>query len=224
MKKYASSILITALVVATIVFVVFALKSNDKSSSNPPPTKVSDSDIKAIESGHATGPDNAKVVLTEFGDFQCPACGEVYQSLKVQVLPLVSGKIKFVFKEFPLTNIHKNAAAAALAAEAANAQDKFWPMHDLLYEKQSEWTEAADPLDNFVGYAQTLGLDTSRFRSEVQNKKYQDVITQDVNLGTKLNIPGTPTFFINGQVFNIKDTQKLNDLLDALNAAGANAK
>ncbi len=137
------------------------------------------------------------VVVTEFSDFQCPACQAVHEPLK-QLLAKYSGKVTFVYRYFPLTNIHKNAMLSAQAAEAAGRQGKFWEMGDLLFSKQTEWEGIADPHATFIQYAASLGLDQAKFAADLDSSNVKDAVTTDLTAATKYNLQGTPTIFVNG--------------------------
>ena len=147
---------------------------------------------------HSTVNPNAKVNLVEFGDYQCPACAAAYPIVEQLLAQYKSNpQVNFVFRNFPLPQ-HQYAQLAAESAEAAGAQGNYWGMYNLLYTNQDTWVNSTDPLSLFVGYATTLKLDVTRFKSEVQAGKYADVINQDAQDGTALGINSTPTFFING--------------------------
>ncbi len=137
------------------------------------------------------GPASAKVVVTEFGDFECPYCGGE-EPVVEQMLSDYSGRIRFVFKEFPLTSIHPYAELAAEAALAANAQGKFWPYHDMLYANQSAL--ARSDLD---AYASALGLNMNEFDTALDKGTYAAAVAADVAQGTSLGVNATPTFFVN---------------------------
>lgn len=162
------------------------------------PAPVGDKSKIIRDNSYKTG--SGDIQLVEFGDYQCPACGSVHPTIK-QLLKDYEGKITFYFRNFPLTNIHKNALAGAEAAEAAGAQSKYWEMHDKLYETQKDWSDLADPTDVFVGYAKDLGLDADKFKTEIVAKKYQTIIDQDAADATALNVQATPTFFFNGEQY-----------------------
>lgn len=145
----------------------------------------------------ATGSAQAKVTIVEFSDFQCPACRQAQPAIK-QILEEFPGQVRLVYRHFPLTQIHKQAMAAAELAEAAYAQGKFWETHDVLFERQEEWSVDKDKL---TAYAQELGIEAEG--------KYQDKIEADVRDGQRLGINATPTFFVNGRktsVVNLKTT------------------
>jgi protein-disulfide isomerase len=216
MKKNLPKIILGLLLVVIIGFVIFALSrpedpSTPASSNNRP--KVS-ADTAKLADGNFLGPVDAKVVVAEFGDYQCPACGKYHPVLKNEILPAYDGKIKFVFLNYPLP-IHKNAQSAAQAAEAAALQGKFWQMHDILYERQQDWDEQKDPYSKYEGYAKELGLDLNKFKSDYASQQVVDLINNQAALGDAFKVPGTPTFFVNGvQVDNSKGANSLKEAID----------
>lgn len=144
-----------------------------------------------IGSAPTDGPASARVTFVEFGDFECPYCGAeepVVQKLRSDY----AGRIRFVFKEFPLSSIHPFAELAAEAALAANAQGTFWPFHDALYAHQGAL--ARSDLD---GYATSLGLNRTAFDAALDQGTYASAVAADVAQGTSLGVGGTPTFFVN---------------------------
>src|SRR2546426_9729438 len=120
------------------------------------------------ERDHIEGPVNASLTLVEYGDYQCPYCGAAYPEVK-KVQKELGSELRFVFRNFPLTNMHEHAMDAAETAEAASAQGKFWPMHDFLYEHQATLGDPGVAL----GYAKKLGLDKERFESEITEHMYK---------------------------------------------------
>lgn len=159
------------------------------SSADKPITDI------AGEKKHVKG--SGSVTLVEFSDFQCPACLAVQEPLK-QILAKYEGKVEFVYRHFPLVNIHKNAQMASYASEAASMQGKFWEMHDLLFSKQAEWSGISDPKSKFVEYATTLGLDKDKFTADIDSQAAKDSVNTDVLASTRYRITGTPTFYLNG--------------------------
>jgi protein-disulfide isomerase len=143
-------------------------------------------------SDHIQGPKDAPVTLIEYGDFQCPYCGMAYPVVK-QVQGRMGESMCFVFRHFPLTEVHPFAEGAAEAAEAAGEQGKFWEMHDTLYENQN--TLAPEDL---VSYAQRLRLDVPRFITDLKTHAHAKRIREDFLSGVRSGVNGTPTFFING--------------------------
>src|SRR4029078_3820193 len=125
-------------------------------------------------------------------------------------------RINFVFRHFPLAQ-HKNAEIAAQAAEAANEQGKFWEFHNKLYATQDEWSELANPLDKFVGYAQELGLDVGKFKSDIADKKLAQIVKDDLNDGLKLGKNPPPTFYFNDQKYTgAFDSNTFNSKIEEL--------
>jgi protein-disulfide isomerase len=145
---------------------------------------------------HAQGPAGAKLTLVEYGDYECPHCGRAYPIVKA-VQNRLGTRLRFVFRNFPLSNAHPNAEAAAEAAEAAGAQGKFWEMHDLLFEHQ----DALERQD-LLRYAADLGLDVKRFASELAGAVHRPRVQEDFRSGVRSGVNGTPTFFINGARFD----------------------
>lgn len=150
---------------------------------------------------HTFGLENSKVTLIEYGDFQCPYCGDAYPQVK-SISEDYKSKITFVFRNYPLSTMHPNAKAAAAAAEAAGLQGKYWEMHDKLYTNQSQWENLTTDqrTDMFVGYASAVGVkDTAKFKADMADKRVNQKIDFDLALGNKFGVTGTPTFELNGK-------------------------
>ncbi len=141
---------------------------------------------------HAEGPTDAPLTLVEYGDYQCPYCGAAYPVVK-RVQKKLGKKLRFVFRNFPLTQAHPYALIAAEAAEAAALQGKFWEMHDLLYEKQTLLEPDSIPL-----WAEKIGLSLEKFRNDIEQGVVEKRIQEDRQSGIRSGVNGTPTFFING--------------------------
>jgi protein-disulfide isomerase len=144
------------------------------------------------ERDHIEGQVNAALTLVEYGDYQCPFCGAAYPEVK-KVQKELGSELRFVFRNFPLTNMHEHAMNAAETAEAASAQGKFWPMHDFLYEQQATLGDHSVAL----GFAKKLGLDTQRLERELAQHVYQKKIKDDFIGGIRSGVNGTPTFYVN---------------------------
>ena len=145
---------------------------------------------------HYFGSKDAPVRLVEYGDYECPHCGRAHQIVK-PLLAKLRSEVLFVFRNFPLAEAHPHAFVAAEAAEAAAAQGRFWPMHDLLFENQ-----AALELDDLVAYAEAVGLDTERFLRDLTSNAHADRVQADFLSGVKSGVNGTPTFFIQGERYD----------------------
>jgi len=141
---------------------------------------------------HEQGPASAAVTLLEYGDFECPYCGAAYLIIK-EIQEIMGDRLRFVFRHFPLTQIHPRAEPAAEASEAAGAQGQFWEMHDLLFENQ-QLLDAG----HLAGFAEALGLDTERFVRELEQGRHQKRVREDFMSGVRSGVNGTPAFFING--------------------------
>lgn len=167
----------------------------------------------ADDRDHIQGAADAAVTLLEYGDYECPYCGAAYPIVK-QVQEAMGDELRFVFRNFPITTAHPHAEQGAEAAEAAAAQNRFWPMHDLLYENQQR-LEAAD----LRGYAQRLGLDVARFERELDENVHAGRVHEDFMSGVRSGVNGTPIFYINGARYD--DSYDFDTLLAALQDAVA---
>ncbi len=201
------------LVIIALVFVgIFAFggkKSATTTSANAKP------------SSHIIGEGKTGITLVEYGDYQCPYCQE-YASVVKQVQQEYNQQIFFQFRNFPLVNIHANAFAAARAAEAAGLQNKFWEMHDALYNlaNWSVWTVASDPTKYFTLYAQQIGLDIPKYQSDYASSQVNNTINADMAAGNKLNITGTPTYFLDGKQISVAiDVKAFEKVINAEIAA-----
>jgi len=146
---------------------------------------------------HIVGPETARVTLVEYGDFECPNCGQAYPAVKL-LLKRFEHRVRFVFRHFPLTEVHPHAELAAEAAEAAGAQHRFWPMHALLFEHQLELKP-----NDLRGYAQQLELDLERFDYELKDQVYRQRVAEHVDSARRSGARVTPTFFINGAIVDV---------------------
>jgi formate-nitrite transporter family protein len=142
---------------------------------------------------HVLGPADAPVTLLEYGDYECPFCRGAFRDVH-RLLDRYPGKIRFVFRNFPITQAHPHAEQAAEAAEAAAAQGKFWEMYELLLRDSAELD-----LDSLLGYADRLGLDVARFRNEVMGNVYAEKVARDVSDGVANGVNQTPKFYVDGR-------------------------
>jgi protein-disulfide isomerase len=160
---------------------------------------------------HIQGPAEAAVTLVEYGDYECPYCGAAYPIIK-EVQERMGEGLRFVFRNFPITTSHPHAELAAEAAEAAAAQDRFWEMHDLLYENQQRLGE-----EDLRAYADQLGLEVEPFDQELAQHVHAERVHEDFMSGVRSGVNGTPTFYINGLRYD--DSYELETLLAALERA-----
>jgi protein-disulfide isomerase len=158
---------------------------------------------------HIRGSVNAPITIVEYGDFECPYTGRAYPVIK-ELTKQFNEKIYFVYRNFPLNDIHPYAQHAAEAAEAAAAQDKFWQMHDYLFEHQ----KALDD-HHLLEYAQKVELNIDRFKKEMSEHVYAPLINKSLKSGIDSGVEGTPTFFINGERY--EDSWDLDTLTSFLN-------
>jgi len=146
------------------------------------------------------GPNGAAVTVVEFSDFQCPACRFGVASMK-DLLALYGKDLRFVFKHYPLTRAHSLAKTAAMAAECAGRQGRFWEFHDLLYDKQAQWAKAEGGA-RLQDYARDLGLDRAAFADCLKDPAVSALVERDMKEGDEHWVVSTPTFFINGRRFS----------------------
>lgn len=186
-------------------------------------TDVSTIDVTTVQTAsaqngniadHTYGNMNSKVILIEYGDFQCPGCGSAYPNVKL-VKEKYKDKMGFVFRNYPLTTIHPNALAASAAAESAGLQGKYWEMHDKLYENQSSWEKLTGQArtDYFTSLASSLGIDTTKWLAELDKESVAKKIEFDQALGQKAGVSGTPSFFVGDK--NVGDKYYVGDKLVA---------
>jgi formate/nitrite transporter FocA (FNT family)/protein-disulfide isomerase len=175
-------------------------------------TATSGLDTSVSERDHTCGPDDAPVVLVQYGDFECPDCGDVYPVIQ-ELRDRLGSDLRYVYRHFPLTDPHPHSKRAAEAAEAADAQDTFWAMHDRLYEHQDSLTD-----DDLKDHAAELGLDTDRFATELDGHDHEDRVHEDFEGGLDSGVRSAPTFFIDGERYEGRYT--VDALLGALVEAG----
>ncbi|MEK9182351.1 MAG: DsbA family protein [Patescibacteria group bacterium] len=185
---------ISALVLGGIVFGMVKIASRNSPNNKEP---LSLADI-LTESDWIRGNKNAKVIITEYSDFQCPACAAYYELVK-QVHKDFGDNLAIVYRHFPLRQIHANAEAAALSAEAAGRQGKFWEMHDMIFESQENWKDEKNAQEIFSEYAGKLDLDAERFKLDLNLKELKQKVEADYQSGVKAGVNHTPTFFLNGK-------------------------
>jgi protein-disulfide isomerase len=150
----------------------------------------------------AQGPDTALVTLVEYGDYECPYCGQAYPIIK-NIQERLEDKLRFVFRNFPVTQAHPHGQHAAEAAESAGSQNKFWEMHDYLYEHQQELDD-----NHLRKYASVLEMDVARFDDEMAKHAHASRVREDFMSGIRSGVNGTPTFYINGIRYDDSSDEK----------------
>ncbi|HEV2883517.1 MAG TPA: thioredoxin domain-containing protein [Pyrinomonadaceae bacterium] len=196
MKRFAPVLIIVIVFAAAVIAGFWLFRAGPK--RDPLPGGPSASPTTPVAA-------NVVVTLEEFGDYQCPPCAELHPTLK-KLKQEFGSSLNFVFRNLPLSTIHKNALPAARAAEAARMQNRFWEMHDLLYENQSQWAEAQHPGPIFLNFARGLGLDLERFERDQDDKQVQLRIEADQDAAARLGIDGTPTILIEGRKLRVEAT------------------
>lgn len=199
MKRYLPFIIIAAVALSAIgagaaiyrtkkqrLAAVTAVNVHDPAGAKP-----------GAKPAHTRGSTKATVTVEEFADFQCPPCGGISGIVK-ELEKKNPDRLRIVFRHYPLKN-HANAVPAALAAEAAGLQGKFWDMHDHLFKNQSAWSKTPDPRALFTDYAASLNLDTKRFANDMNDEKLKSRVTADQERATSMGVSRTPSIFINGQ-------------------------
>lgn len=157
--------------------------------------------IVVTQSDWTKGSEDAQLVLVEFADFQCPACS-AYSPIISALSDEFGDELLIVYKHLPLVSIHPNAIPASKASEAAGIQEKFWEMHDMLYDRQDDWSGERNPKSKFVSYAEELDLDTVRFEEDYEGSAVEQKIQNDLTLATRLRLNSTPSFILNDQIIS----------------------
>lgn len=201
-KKTLISGIAGVLIMLAILFVAWKFSKIE--------TEQKKTDMTVTLEDHIRGNKKSSVVVIEYSDFQCPSC-KIFSEMMKPLIKKYEKKVLFVFRHYPL-KIHKNAKKAAIAAEAASLQKKFWEMHDILFEKQNEWSTKKSPETLFISYAKKIGLETNKFKEDIKNPMLEKKIEKAILHATQLGIYQTPSLFINGEtfenIFTIKDVEE----------------
>jgi protein-disulfide isomerase len=175
--------------------------------------------LNLAEDDPSIGPANAPVTIVEFSDYQCPYCKNWYDETFNRLLTEYAGKIRFVYRDFPLYSIHPGAEPAAEAADCAQDQNAYWKYHDALFSGKYDLTS-----EGFQKYAAELGLDTNAFANCLSSQKYRNEVSKDSQDGASFGVTGTPTFFINGfQLVGAQPYEAFKQVIDQI-LAGENTK
>lgn len=214
-----------AVIALTIAACSSAPNKNGNTSVNKNTSSIPPNAPPGADPPNMLGSKTAAVTLEEFADFQCPACGEKHPVMK-QIQSIYGSRIKFIFRSFPLP-MHEKAYDAAVAAEAAGIQGKFWDMHNQLYTNQKTWSSDPNYKQVFADYAQKIGLDVDKFKDDMIGLQTKSRVQADVDRGRALSIGSTPTLFINGEAVPYPEmtVDSLRQVIDAkLQAAAASNK
>jgi protein-disulfide isomerase len=163
---------------------------------------------------HVKGNETASVSLVEYSDFQCPACGQFHPVVK-EIVETYGNNLRFEYKHFPLSTIHPHAISAAIAAEAAGQQGKFFEMHDKLFENQKTWSAAPTPQVFFLQYAQELGLDVDLFKRHMRASILKEKVNTEFNEARDKGLTGTPSFYLNGTKMEFQTFQQFKEQVEA---------
>src|SRR5258708_16104534 len=198
MKRFLPIMIIAVVLVAALGVTWVLLRSsrqavNANANAN---TEVPGSEPKGAEPPHVRGNPRAPVTVEEFADFQCPSCGAYYLELK-KIETEFGDNLRVVFRERPLVPPHEHALIAAQAAEAAGLQNRFWEMHDLLYENQATWSVISDLVPVYVDYAKKIGLNPDQFMKDLNGETVAARIFQDGTRAHPYGTVSTPTSFVN---------------------------
>jgi protein-disulfide isomerase len=195
-----------------ILVIVLLIVSFVVSQSGDPIDEASFANLEVQElTPNIKGNSESEIRLIEYSDFQCPACKAAAPAMQALV-DQYGEQFVFEYRHFPLRSIHPNAQLAAQAAEAAGIQGKFWEMHDLLFENQSQWSQSFNPERFFRNYALDLELNEDRFRFDLKSNQVKDLVNSQFDEAGELQIPGTPAFVFNGEVVDVNDF--VNENLD----------
>jgi len=214
MKRYLPFVIVVAVALVTLGSGAVLYRAKRPQVKNIPdsPSVATQKDASA----HVRGKPDAPVTLEEFGDFQCPPCGQ-FAGFAEELLKEYDSRLRVVFRNFPLPG-HEHAREAALAAEAAGFQGKFWEMHDTLYREQTSWSKAPNTRELFESYAGTLGLNMEQFKKDMDGDKARERVDSDHALGDSLGIKVTPTLFINKRAMEPQEKNP-EGVRGAINAA-----
>lgn len=201
MKKFY--VILAAVAVIGVGAVGYSVSSGVMGTAVSQPVAVEGIDdmerLVELAQGVTKGEESAPITIVEFGDFQCPACGQWARAVKPQVelTYLEEGRAKFVFYDYPLVSMHPNAFIGARAARCAQDQDRYWEYHDLLFQNQSRWSLETNPVATLVDYSETVGMDREAFESCLRSDRHAELVSANMELGTQLGVTGTPTIMVN---------------------------
>lgn len=215
-KSLSRSISVWSAVIIIIGVTIFGMIYFVKSSKAPINNKSVSASLPLVSSNDwMTGNKKSKVTLIEYSDFQCPACGFYYPIVK-KLSKEFNKNVLFIYRYFPLRQIHPNAQLSAQSAQAAGLQGKFWEMHDLMFENQGAWSgqESTQAEKTFVSYADKLGLNMEQFKKDINSKKVIDRVDNDYKGGVMAGVKYTPFFFLNGKnIVNPRSYEEFNSII-----------
>lgn len=193
-------------VVGGFIFAAVKLKGDSSNSAALPVNAV-------VSTDQIKGSREAKTILIEYSDFQCPACA-VYAPITKKIVEEFNDKMAFVYRHFPLPQ-HKNAELAALASEAGGRQNKFWQMHDAIFENQEEWEKAGNAEEIFIKYAEKIELNVEQFKNDLKSKELKNKVASDLRGGQSAGVNSTPTFFLNGEKIQSRSYEEFKQIMES---------
>jgi len=211
MKASHKSILIWSCIIGGIILLLWLLASV---GTKPQQTETSTISLSqpATAQDHSKGAEDAAFTLVEYSDFECPACATRAPILE-QLLHEFPNDVRVIYRHFPLTSIHDNTMLAAKATEAAAIQGKFWDMHDVLFNTQQQWSIEENPQEYFTKLANSIGLNTEQFTTDITSQVVENAVKEDTKEAEKMKLPGTPSFFLNGQKISFNSYEELAALI-----------
>lgn len=210
-------IVLGVVAVVGVAVVLWQTMGGGSAAMEPVPVVISQEELSRVQ-GISLGRDDAPVVIYEFADFQCPGCGQFasFTAPLIKERLVETGQVRFVYYDFPLTQMHQHAFLASRAARCANDQDRFWDYHDVLYGRQPSWSSLGNATNYFIDLAEELGLDEGEFSSCLRSDRHQEEISRNMQLGQMLGVTGTPTLFINmKRLGGIPDFSELQQIVQA---------
>lgn len=197
---------IVLVLIVAVIFGIFKLSNEGKRTTDDP--------FEITSQDHVKGNRDAAVTLIEYSDFQCPACRGYFPLIK-KLNSDFPDNLRIVYRHFPLTSIHPHAIPAAKASEAAAIQGRFWEMHDLIFDNQSNWTNSSDVEEIFESYADILKLDLEKYRADFDSKAVSRKVSSDRALALRQNLRGTPSFYLQGRrLENVNDYTTLKGIIE----------
>ncbi len=192
-----NKIILWAIIAVVVIGSIFGIVKLASKSQTPGSDNLAITISAINDDENIKGDKEALATLIEYSDFQCPACASYYPIVK-KVSKDLGAKVRFAYRHFPLPQ-HKNAKLAATVAEAAGLQGKFWEMHDLIFQNQSDWSEEKNAAILFAKYAQAINLDLAKFQTDIASDEIKAKIENDYKSGVKAGVNSTPSFFLNGK-------------------------
>ena len=213
------------MILATIILIIGAVflmsRGGSQTPDNPSKQTLVPREVLVKKDSWSIGTPSAKVTVVEFADFQCPTC-KVYESILNEVKSKYKHEVLFVFRQFPLVQAHPHAMSAALAAQAAGNQGKFWEMASKLYDNQP--TLKADgkftddfQQENLISYARQMNLEMEKFTKDFDSDSALQHVLNDIADGNKIGVSGTPSFFINGRQYGLNELKNSSDFSSKIN-------